>query len=125
MEKAKREAATSKVAAEQAAAELDGLKVVSSKPEARVTEIQQELEEAISKCEALEQKAKEHVVDHTKLSAKFQSERVERRFYEDEVRQVKLMATGEQYLLQCAFGGNRYAFLTRIWRSARAFTNLP
>lgn len=35
------------------------------------------------------------------------------------------MATGKQYLLQCVFGGNRYAFLTKIWSSAHAFTNLP
>lgn len=54
MEKAKRAAAASKVVAEQAVTELDALKVINSKHEARVTEIQQELEEAISKYEALE-----------------------------------------------------------------------
>ncbi|KAI5012127.1 hypothetical protein ZWY2020_024261 [Hordeum vulgare] len=88
-------------------------------------EVQQELKEASSKCEALEQKAKYQVTGQMKLSAELLSVRVERRFYEEEVRQAKLMANGKPYLVQCAFGGNRCAFLTRIWRSTDAFTNLP
>ncbi|KAE8789288.1 hypothetical protein D1007_36538 [Hordeum vulgare] len=35
------------------------------------------------------------------------------------------MATGKPYLLWCVFGGNRFAFLMRIWHSEDAFTNLP
>ncbi|KAI5007480.1 hypothetical protein ZWY2020_051039 [Hordeum vulgare] len=62
--------------------------------EARVTEVQQELEEASSKCEPFEKKAKDQAAEQTKLSTELQSEWVERRFYEEEVRQVKLMATG-------------------------------
>ena len=45
--------------------------------------------------------------------------------YQEELCQVRLIADGKPYLLQCVFGGNRYALLTRIWHSAGAFTDLP
>ncbi|KAI4971740.1 hypothetical protein ZWY2020_002654 [Hordeum vulgare] len=35
------------------------------------------------------------------------------------------MSTGKKYLLQCAFGGNMFAFLTRMWCSSGTFTDLP
>ncbi|KAI5019160.1 hypothetical protein ZWY2020_044048 [Hordeum vulgare] len=70
-----------------------------------------------------EQKVKDQTTEQSKLSVDLQSEQVERQFFE-EVRQVKQMATGKPYLLHCSFGGNRFAFLTRIWRSVGAFTNL-
>ncbi|KAI5005357.1 hypothetical protein ZWY2020_032600 [Hordeum vulgare] len=61
----------------------------------------------------------------TKLFAELKSERVDRRFFEEEVREVKKMENGNPYLLQCAFGGNMYAFLTWMWYSSSAFTDLP
>ncbi|KAI5012599.1 hypothetical protein ZWY2020_024865 [Hordeum vulgare] len=91
--------------------------------EAGVTEVHQELEEASLKCEAFEQKAKDEAAEQTKVFVELQSERVERRFFEEEVRQVKLMEIGKTYLLQCAFGGNQFAFLTQIWCSTSAFTS--
>ncbi|KAE8767796.1 hypothetical protein D1007_60807 [Hordeum vulgare] len=69
VERAKREVVSRKAAAEQAAAELDILKTVNKQYE-------------------------DKAVEQAKLSVEIQSERVERRFYEEEVRQVKLMATG-------------------------------
>ena len=50
---------TQKSAAEQAAVELAALRTTSEKHEARVLEVQQELGDAITRCEALEQKNKE------------------------------------------------------------------
>lgn len=125
LEQAKKEAAAHKVAAEYVATKLSSLKVDSRKHEARVAEIQKELEKASSKCEALEQKSREQMTELSKLSTELKSERVDQRFFEEEVRQAKLMENGKPYLLQCGFGRNRYAFLTRIWRPSGAFADLP
>jgi hypothetical protein len=51
--------------------------------------------------------------------------RTEARGYQEELRQVRLIADGKPYLLQSIFGGNRFALLTRVWRSPGAFTDLP
>ncbi|KAI5007817.1 hypothetical protein ZWY2020_008865 [Hordeum vulgare] len=61
----------------------------------------------------------------SKLSIELSSKRVDRRFFEEEVCQAKHMANGKPYLLQCAFGGNMFSFLMRIWRSSGTFTDLP
>ena len=50
--------------------------------------------------------------------------RTEARGCQEELRQVKLIADGKPYLLQSVFGGNRFAFLTRVWRSPGAFADL-
>jgi hypothetical protein len=52
--KAKDAAAEQKAVADRAAAELKTVKTVSEKHEARVAEVQQELKDAITKCEDLE-----------------------------------------------------------------------
>ncbi|KAI4966892.1 hypothetical protein ZWY2020_035752, partial [Hordeum vulgare] len=65
-----------------------------SKHEARVVEIQHDLQEASSKCQALEQKSQEQVTELSKLSAKLKSERVDQRFFQEEVRQAKLIENG-------------------------------
>ena len=59
LEKVRQEAADEKAAAKRAAAELSTLKTVSDKHEARVGEVQLELKDASTKCEALEQKSKD------------------------------------------------------------------
>ena len=38
--------------------------------------------------------------------------RTEARGYQEEFRQVKLIAGGKPYLLQSVFGGNKFALLT-------------
>ncbi|KAI5021629.1 hypothetical protein ZWY2020_058359 [Hordeum vulgare] len=73
----------------------------------------------------MEQKSKEQAAELSKISSELKSERVERRFLEEEMRQAKKIADGKPYLLQCVFGGNRFAFLTRLWHSPCAFMDLP
>nr|XP_020147086.1 tropomyosin-like [Aegilops tauschii subsp. strangulata] len=53
---AKKEAEVNKVAADKAAAELEAEQVARHRHEARVAEVEQELKDAIRKCETLEQK---------------------------------------------------------------------
>ncbi|KAI4992258.1 hypothetical protein ZWY2020_051649 [Hordeum vulgare] len=125
LEQAKKEDTSHKATIEQAAPELSSIKVETRKHEPRVVNVQQQLQEASSKCEALEEKSREQVTELSRMPAEVISHQVEWRFYEEEVRQAKQKATGKQYLLQCAFGGNWYVFLTRTWRSLGSFTNLP
>ena len=87
--------------------------------------MQQDLRDAVTKCEALEQKNKEQAAELTSLGSVAKEVRTEARGYQEELRQVKLIADGKPYLLQSVFGGNRFAFLTRVWHSACAFADLP
>ena len=58
LQKMKQEAEEKKTAAEQAAAVLSTLEAASSKHEARVEEVQQELKDAGTKCKVLRRRAK-------------------------------------------------------------------
>jgi hypothetical protein len=113
----KQKAAEEMAAAEQAAAMLSTLKAASAKHEARVEEVQQELKDAGTKCEALEQKGKEQDAELAALKSELQKERVDRRSFEEEVRQVKAVIDGKPYSLRCTFGGSKFALLTQVWRS--------
>ncbi|KAE8767277.1 hypothetical protein D1007_61392 [Hordeum vulgare] len=73
-------------------AELDSLKIESGGHKARVAEVQQELHDASAKNKALEQRFKEQVTELSKLSSMLKSERVQKRFFEEEVRRVKKIA---------------------------------
>jgi hypothetical protein len=98
--------------AEKAATELAAEILVRKKHEARVSEVQQELKDAVTKCEHLEQKSKGQASELTSLKSAIKEEGVKARGHEEELRQVKLIADGKPYLLQSVFGGNRFALLT-------------
>ena len=110
----KQEAEEKRTVAEQVAAVLSTLEAASAKHEARVEEVQQELKDASTKCEALEQKGKEQATKLSALKSELQKERVDMRFFEEEIRLVKVVTDGMPYLLQCAFGGSRFALLTQV-----------
>nr|XP_020187724.1 uncharacterized protein DDB_G0286299-like [Aegilops tauschii subsp. strangulata] len=76
---AKKEAAEQKAAAEQAAAELTLVKTEHENHEARVAEVQQELKDAITKCEELEQKNKYHAIELANMKTKIPRRRGRRR----------------------------------------------
>jgi hypothetical protein len=119
------EAAEQRSAAEQPAAELAMVKTASQKHEARVAEVQQELADAVTKCEALELKNKEQAAKLTSLGAVAKEVWTEARGYQEELHQVRLIANAKPYLLQSIFGGNRFALLTRVWHSPGTFADLP
>ena len=41
------------------------------------------------------------------------------------LQQVKQIAAGKPFLLQCVFGRKGFIELTQLWRSAEAFADLP
>nr|XP_020192363.1 cilia- and flagella-associated protein 58-like [Aegilops tauschii subsp. strangulata] len=124
LEKAKQEAVERKAATERAAAELSIVKTVSDKHEARVAEVQQELKDAITKCEDLEQKNKGEAAELSKVNKEIHEARSEMQGAREELRQVKLIADGKPYLLQSVFGGHRFALLTQVWHSSGTFADL-
>ena len=100
------------------------MKTDSEKHEARVAEAQQELKDAITKCEDLEQKNKDQSSELSKVNQEFQEARMEVRGAREELRQVKQIVDGKPYLLQSVFGGQKFALHTRVWHSSGMFAEL-
>nr|XP_040251782.1 uncharacterized protein LOC120968852 [Aegilops tauschii subsp. strangulata] len=76
LRKALQEAAKQKVAAEQLVTELAMVKTTSQKHEAGVAEVQQDVKDAVTKCEDLEQKSKDQASEPTSLRSTIKEERV-------------------------------------------------
>ena len=122
---AKKEAEASKAAADKAAAELEAEQVGRRQHEAWVAEVEQELKDAISKCETLEQKTLDQSTELAKALHDAKEARIESQSAREEIHQARQIAAGKAFLLQSAFGGQRYALMTRVWSSPGAFADLP
>ena len=81
------------------AAELVLVKTEREKHEARVAEVQQEVKDAITKCEDFEQKNKEHATALANLKMEIQESRSETRSAREELQKVKQISNCKQYLL--------------------------
>ena len=121
---AKEEAKVNKVAADKAAAELKTEQVARRQHEDRVAVVEQELKDAIGKCEALEEKTTTQVAEHAKALQKAKEARTESRGAREEIRRAEQIAAGKPFLLQSIFAGKVHAFLTRLWSSPDAFVDL-
>ncbi|KAI4994132.1 hypothetical protein ZWY2020_029180 [Hordeum vulgare] len=77
------------------------------------------------KNEALEQKEKQNTPKLMLVTATLQEAQKEAHDLRKEVHQIKQITDGKRYLLQCTFGGRRFALLTRIWGSRGAIADLP
>ncbi|KAI5015002.1 hypothetical protein ZWY2020_056392 [Hordeum vulgare] len=98
---------------------------IRTKSEARVSKVQQELKEAITKNEALEQKEREKSTELTSVTAALQEAWKEAHDLRKEVHQIKKIAVGKRYLLQRTFVGQRFVSLNRIWISPSVIVGLP
>ena len=74
---AKKEAEVSKAAADKAAKDLEEEQTTRRRHEAWVGEVEQELKDAIAKCESLEQKSSEQASELTKALESMNEARVE------------------------------------------------
>ena len=122
---AQKEAKANKAAADKAAAELKTEQAACRQHEARVAEVEQELKDAISKCETLEEKTSSQSSKLAKALHDAKEAWSESRSAREEIRQARQIAAGKAFILQSMFGGQRYAFLTRVWSSLGAFADLP
>ena len=109
---AKKEAEANKAAADKATTELNTEQDARSQHKARVAEVEQELKDAILKCEGLEEKALAQLSELAKALQDSKAARVESRSAREEIQQARQIAAGKAFLLQSIFGGKRYILLT-------------
>ena len=89
-----------------------------------MAEVDQELKDAILKCEELDEKTSAQSTELAKALQEAKEARVESRSAREEIQQAKQITAGKACLLQIIFGGQRYALLTRVWSSPDAFADL-
>ena len=85
------------MAANKAAKELEAEQTARRQHEARVAEVEQELKDAISKCEALEEKSSTQSSELAKALQEAKEARVESRSAHKEIRQAKQIAAGKAF----------------------------
>ena len=95
------------------------------KHEARVDEVQQELQDAVKKCESLERNIADQESELAKARQSAQDARVEAQGALQEIQEARKIAAGKAFIMQSKYVKKRYLLLTRIWSSPGAFADLP
>ena len=108
--------AEDKAAKEQSACE---------KHEARVKEVEQELQDAVKRCESLEHDSKTQDSELSKAHHSAQDARAEAQSALQEIQAAKKIAAGKAFIMHSNFAKEMFLLLTRIWSSPGAFTDLP
>ena len=90
-----------------------------------MAEVEQELKDAIGKCEALEEKTSAQKTELAKARQSAQDARVEAQGALQEIQEAKKIAAGKAFIMQSKYVKKRYLLLTRIWSSPGAFADLP
>ena len=103
--KAKKEAEANKAAADKAAAELKIEQAARRQHEARVAEVEHELNDAIGKCEALEEKATAQAAELAKALHEAKEAQTESQSAREEIQQAEQIVAAKPFLLQSIFGG--------------------
>ena len=122
---AKEGARESKAAAEKAVADVEAEKAARLKYEARVTEVEQALQEDATKCESLHESNKAQAAELTKTLQAMTEAWSESRAAREGIKQAGQIAAGKPFLLQSIFGGQRYVLLNQPWSTPDAFADLP
>ena len=94
------------------------------KHEARVSEVQQELQDAVKKYESLERDSKTQASELAKARQSAQDARAEAQSTLQEIQAAKKIAMGKAFVMQSKSMKETFLLLTRIWSSPRAFTDL-
>ena len=95
------------------------------KQEARVSEVQQELQDAVKKYESLERDSKTQGSELAKARQSAQDARAEAQSALQEIQAAKKIAAGKAFIMQSKYVKETFLLLTRIWSSPGAFTDLP
>nr|XP_020153135.1 ATP synthase subunit b-like [Aegilops tauschii subsp. strangulata] len=125
LSQAQEQARVSEAATDKAAADLKAEQATRRQYEERVTEVEQELEDATRKCEALEKESKAQAAELSKALQEAREARTKSRVAREEIKQAGEIAAGKSFLVQSKFGSQEYAPLTRLWSSPDAFADLP
>ncbi|XP_073366730.1 uncharacterized protein [Aegilops tauschii subsp. strangulata] len=95
------------------------------KHEARVGEVQQELQDTVKKCESLERKISDQESELAKAHQSAQEAQVEAQGALQKIQEARKIAAGKAFIMQSKFVKKRYLLLTRIWSTPGAFADLP
>ena len=93
--------------------------------EARVSEVQQELQDVVKKYESLERDSKTQESKLAKARQSTQDARAEAQRALQEIQAVKKIAAGKAFIMRSKSAKETFLLLTRIWSSPGAFTDLP
>ena len=100
-------------------------KATREKHEARVSEVQQELQDIIKKCESLERDLTDQESELTKARQNTHDARVEAQGALQEIQEARKITAGKAFIMQRKYVTKRFLILTRIWSSLGAFADLP
>ena len=95
------------------------------KQEARVAEVQQELQALVEKHEGLERDSKTRESELASALESAKSAKAEAQKALQEIEAIKKIAAGKAFFMQSKHVKVNYLFLTRIWSSPGAFADLP
>ena len=92
---------------------------------ARVKEIQQELQDAVKKCETLENDASAKEAELTKARQSAETAQNEAQAALQDIQEAKKITAGKAFKMQSKYAEKQYLLLTRVRSSPGAFTDLP
>ena len=95
------------------------------KQEARVDEVQQELQDCVKKFESLERDSKTQELELAKARQSTQDARVEAQKALQEIEAAKKIAVGKAFIMQSRHVKDNFLLLTRIRSSPGAFADVP
>ena len=95
------------------------------KQEARVSKVQQELQDAVKKYESLECDSKTQGSELAKACQSAQDARAEAQSALQEIQAAKKIATGKAFIMQSKSAKETFLLLTRISSSSGALMDLP
>ena len=94
------------------------------KQEARVSEVQQELQDLVKKHESLERDSKTRESELATALESAKAAKAEAKALQ-EIEALKKIAAGKAFFMQSKHVSVNYLLLTRIWSSLGAFADLP
>ena len=95
------------------------------KHEARVSEVQQELQDAVKKYESLERDSKTQASELAKARQSAQDAQAEAQSTLQEIQAAKKIIVGKPFIMQSKYVKETFLLLTRICSPPRAFADLP
>ena len=95
------------------------------KLKARVKEVQQELQDAVNKCETLENDASAQEAELTKARQSTETARNEAQAALQEIQEAKKITAGKAFKMQSKYAEKQYLLLNRFRSSPGAFADLP
>ena len=95
------------------------------KHEARIGEVQQELQDAVNKYESLERQNADQESELARVRHSAEEDQAEAQSTLQEIQEAKKIAAGKAFIMQSKYVKKRYLLLTQIWSSPGAFADLP